>query len=46
MGRVKVPAVVILPVPGATVKLAPPTVRLAVVTSRPLVASTLPARVI
>ena len=38
-----VPAIAVLPVAGATVKFVPPTVRLAPVTSSPLVASTLPA---
>ena len=40
-----VPAVVTFPVPGATVKFAPPTVRFAVVTSKPFCASTFPLKV-
>ena len=40
-----VPATVVLPVAGATVKLLPPTVKFPVVTSKPLVASRLPAKV-
>ena len=44
--KTRLPARVTSPLDWSTMKLAPPTVRLAVVTSRPLVASTLPAKVI
>ena len=44
LGRI-LPAVVTVPLPGATVKFAPPTVRFAVVTSKPFVASTFPVNV-
>lgn len=41
----KVPAMVVLPDASATVSLFAPTVKFAPVTSRPFVASTLPAKV-